>query len=140
MSEFRTRRRIEFSDTDAGGTVHFSRFFAFMETAEDEYLRSLGVTFTTPLEGRNMGWPKVAASCEYKHPLRYGDDLEIHLRVARVGTKSITYEFRFQVGEIEVARGRTTSVCCLEKPDGVYEGIPIPEFLAAKIEEAPRCV
>ena len=138
MSKNISRRRIEFSDTDLGGTVHFSRFFVYMETAEDEYLRSLGASFTTPFEGRNMGWPKVAASCDYKRPVRYGDDLEIHLQVARVGTTSVTYEFRFQVGEIEVARGQTTSVCCLEKPDGGYEGIPIPEFLAEKLEKAPR--
>jgi len=42
MHEYRTRRRIEFSDTDAGGLVHFARFFVFMEIAEHELLRALG--------------------------------------------------------------------------------------------------
>ena len=46
-SEFQTRRKIEFSDTDMAGIVHFSRFFIFMETAEHEFLRSLGTSVDT---------------------------------------------------------------------------------------------
>ena len=41
IHEIRTRRRVEFADTDMGGSVHFSRFFVFMETAEHEFLRAL---------------------------------------------------------------------------------------------------
>ena len=41
MHTFRTRRRVEFVDTDMGGIVHFSRFFVFMETAEHEFLEAL---------------------------------------------------------------------------------------------------
>ena len=71
LSEFRTRRRIEFADTDMGGLVHFSRFFVFMETAEHELLAALGATIHMTLEdGRTIGWPRVAASCEYLSPVR----------------------------------------------------------------------
>ena len=42
--EYRTRRRIEFVDTDMAGIVHFARFFVFMEAAEHEFLRSLGLS------------------------------------------------------------------------------------------------
>ena len=47
-------RRVDFSDTDAGGVVHFSRFFAFMEAAEDRYLRSLGASLKHGPNG--WGW------------------------------------------------------------------------------------
>ena len=43
-SSFTTRRRIEFADTDMGGIVHFSRYFIFMETAEHQFLESLGIS------------------------------------------------------------------------------------------------
>ena len=42
--EYHTRRRIEFVDTDMAGIVHFSRFYVFMEQAEHELLRSLGLS------------------------------------------------------------------------------------------------
>ena len=132
MSEYRASRRIEFSDTDASGTVHFSRFFAFLETAEDEFLGTLGASFEGH-DGRKMGWPKVSASCDYKNPVRYGDEIAIHLKVAGLSRRTVTYEFVIRRGEAEVATGRTVSVCCVVKPGGGYEAIPIPAKLAAKI-------
>jgi len=138
MGELHTSRRIEFSDTDLGGTVHFSRFFVFMETAEDEFLRSLGAGFDMRHGNREMGWPKVAASCDYVSPVRYGETLEIHLRVAKVSNRTVSYEFDFRRGDQEIAHGRTTSVCCARKPEGGYEAITIPEPLAGRIGGAPR--
>lgn len=38
-----TRRRVEFVETDAAGIVHFSSFFVYMEQAEHELLRHLGL-------------------------------------------------------------------------------------------------
>ncbi len=137
MHEHRTQRRMEFSDTDLAGLVHFSRFFVFMETAEDDFLRALGANFCTEHDGRRGGWPKVAASCDYHGPVRYGDVLEIRLRVTGKSTRTVSYEFTFHVDDREVAVGRTTSVCCAEKPEGGLESIPIPDPLARNIEEAP---
>jgi YbgC/YbaW family acyl-CoA thioester hydrolase len=138
MHEFRTRRKIEFSDTDLGGVVHFSRYFIYMETAEDEMLRTLGGSFWMEHQGRTLGWPKVEVSCTYARSARYGDDLEIRLKVLRKGTRSITYEFDFRRGDESLATGRTTSVCCASGPDGTFEAIPIPEEIASQLEEAPR--
>ena len=44
MSEvFRTTRRIEFCETDMAGIVHFANFYIFMEQAEHELFRTLGL-------------------------------------------------------------------------------------------------
>ena len=42
--EFQLSRRVEFSDTDMAGIMHFSNFFRFMEAAETAFLRSLGLS------------------------------------------------------------------------------------------------
>ena len=54
IHEYRTLRRIEFADTDMGGMVHFSRFFVFMETAEHEFLRTLGAEVHMTLEDEQI--------------------------------------------------------------------------------------
>jgi acyl-CoA thioester hydrolase len=137
MHEYRTRRRIEFSDTDVGGIAHFSRFFVFMEIAEHEFLRALGTSVHVDVDGRKIGWPRVSATCDYLSPARFEDMLDIHVKVLRKGTKSMTYSFEITRGETPVARGQMTSVCCvLNDPAGV-RAIPIPAFLAERIEEAP---
>lgn len=136
MMEFITRRRIEFSDTDLGGVVHFSRFFIFMETAEDELLRSLGWSFTSSGQGAEGGWPKVAASCEYLRSARYGDDLEIRMNLARASRSTLTWSFEFRRADELLAKGSTTSVCCVRRPEGGFRSAPIPEALARALGAA----
>ena len=135
-SEFRTTRRVEFADTDMGNLVHFSRFFVFMETAEHEFLASLGATVHFEHEGRAIGWPRLEASCRYISPARYGDELEIALRVARKGRRAMTYDVSFHIAGRLVAEGRIASICCiLDGPMGL-EPIPIPASLADQIAAA----
>ena len=136
--EYRTKRRIEFSDTDMAGIVHFARFFVFMESAEHEFLRSLGTSVATEWEGNKIGWPRLSASCEYLKPVKFEDELEIHLTVARKGTKSLTYQFVFMKGDVEVAHGQLTSACCICNPGEKMRAIPIPDFIANQIEVVER--
>ena len=92
MHEFRTWRKIEFVDTDMGGIVHFSRFLIFMETAEHEFLEAIGTRVDLELDGCKIGWPRVAVACRYKSPARFGETLDIHLRVIRKGTNSVYHD------------------------------------------------
>src|SRR5262245_30662606 len=96
--EFKAQRRVEFSDTDMAGIMHYSNFFRFMETAEHAFFRSLGFSIAPggALPGHpRVGWPRVHASCDYHRPLRFEDLVEIHLLVAEKKSKAITYQFRF---------------------------------------------
>ena len=145
MHELHTQRRIEFADTDMAGIVHFARFFVFMETAEHEFLRRLGTPVHFPFEGGEVGWPRVATSCEYKRPARLGDVLDIHLQVQRKGRRAMTYAITFSCQGRLVAEGQISSIFCVLpwKPAAETTGelrprpVPIPGFLADRIEEAP---
>ena len=132
-TEFLTKRKIEFSDTDMAGIVHFSRFFIFMESAEHEFLRSLGTSVATEWNGNQIGWPRLTASCEYLSPLRFEDEVDIHLCVTNIGTKSITYQFNFTLEGKDIARGQFTTVCCITNPGEQIQAIPIPEFITSQI-------
>src|SRR5215218_902682 len=143
ICEYRTRRRIEFVETDMGGIVHFSRFYVFMEQTEHAFLRSLGANPGSyrDSEGRSVGWPRVAASCEFLSPARFGDELDIHLRVLRKGTSSLTYGFDIRLaqrlGERAVARGQVTTVYCHMDAPGGMKPVPIPPEVAGLIEQVP---
>jgi YbgC/YbaW family acyl-CoA thioester hydrolase len=144
--EFKAQRRVEFSDTDMAGIMHYSNFFRFMETAEHAFFRSLGFSIApgeTPPNHPRVGWPRVHASCDYRRPLRFEDVVEIHLLVAEKKSKAITYEIRFQrwdgANAEEVARGRLTVVCVAhDEASGAMKAIHIPTEIAAKIEVAPK--
>ncbi len=139
-SEFTLTRRVEFAETDMAGIVHFSNFFKMMEATEHAFFRSLGFTIHGHEEGTTTGWPRVSASCEYRAPLRFEEEVEIHLRVAEVRTRSIRYEFTFRKAAdgTEVARGKVAAVCAsVEKATGKLVPVAIPEAIRAKITAAP---
>lgn len=133
MREHTSRRRVEWSDTDMAGIVHFARFFVFMETAEHRFREDLGFPLgSDSSNGAALGWPRVSATCEYRIPLRFGDEVEIVSRVAEMGTSSLTFAFTFRQGGRVVAEGRMTSVCCRLEPE--LRPVPIPEAMADAIE------
>ena len=43
-TEFSISRRVEFSETDLAGIMHFTNFYRWMEICEHEFLRSLGLS------------------------------------------------------------------------------------------------
>ncbi len=132
---FRTTRRIEFVDTDMARIVHFSNFFRWMESAEVEFLRSLGLSVHMPYEGLALGFPRVSASCDYLRPAYFEDLLTVTVRVAKVGRKSVTYAFEFFRDDELLARGQVTSVCCRVNADGSFESTEVPASLRAQLEQ-----
>jgi len=130
---FHTTRLVEFSDTDMAGIMHFSAYFRYMEAAEHELLRSIGLSVYTEIDGAAISFPRVAASCQFKAPVRCEDVLEIDIAVRRVGTKSVTYGFAFSHEGREVAGGEMTSVCCRVEHGRPPVSMPIPDTFAEKL-------
>ena len=80
--EFKIVQRVEFSDTDMAGIVHYANFFRYMDAAEHAFFRSLGFSIWTQGTEPPVGWPRVQAQCDFKHPLRFEDEVEVHLLVS----------------------------------------------------------
>ncbi len=140
--EFKVTRRVEFSDTDMVGIVHYSNFFRYMETAEHGFFRSLGFSVLLNQFELPLGLPRVHAECDYKLPLRFEDEVEIHLLVSEKKSRSLSYVVCFRrlnaTPVLEVARGKLTVVCVLRQPDGKMVATPIPKPIADLIEVAPK--
>ena len=139
--EFKAVRSVEFYETDMAGIVHYSNFFRYMETAEHGFFRSLGFSTATDKTDPPIGWPRVHAECDYLQPLRFEDEVEIHLLVSEMKSKALSYLFRFRklnaALPLEVARGKLTVVCVTHEADGKMKATPIPKAVADKIEVAP---
>jgi len=139
--EFKAVRRVEFSETDMAGIVHFSNFFRYMETAEHAFFRALGRSVVLKDFDPPLGLPRVHACCEYFKPLRFEDEVEVHFVVAEKGDKSLTYCFRFRKLNAdppeEVARGRVKVVCVAHHRDGTMKAAGLPKAVSDLIEVAP---
>jgi YbgC/YbaW family acyl-CoA thioester hydrolase len=139
--EFKIVRRVEFSDTDMAGIVHYSNFFRYMEIAEHAFFRSLGFSVVTQQVDPPVGWPRVHAECDYQQPLRFEDEVEVHMLVSEKRSKSLSYVFRFRKinvsPPVEVARGSLTVVCVTHQGSKMTAAT-IPKAIAEKIEVAAR--
>jgi YbgC/YbaW family acyl-CoA thioester hydrolase len=132
---FRTTRRVEFVDTDMAGIVHFSNFFRWMESAEVEFLRSRALSVKLEWEGLALGFPRVAATCDYLRPTTFGDLLDVEVTVQRVGKKSVTYAFEFSRDGEAIARGTVSAVCCRVIPGQGFESMEIPASLRTLLNQ-----
>jgi YbgC/YbaW family acyl-CoA thioester hydrolase len=134
MPTFTTTRRVEFGDTDMAGIVHFANFFRFMESAETEFLRSLGLSVSWREAGVKLGLPRVSASCDFQKPAYFEDVLTIAVTIEKVGRKSLSYRFDFsnQRGEA-LAVGRITAVLVRTTGVNQMESLEIPQDIRDKL-------
>lgn len=136
-------RRVEFCETDMAGIVHFSNFYRYMEQAEHEFYRALGLSLMIhEPDGAIVSWPRVSATCSFKSPAYYNDMLAIRVRVERKGVKSLTFKFDLHRGEPDgtstwIATGQMKTVCCRFRPGKPLESIEIAPPFSELIEEAP---
>lgn len=130
---FVTTRRVEFCDTDAAGIMHFVAFFRMMEQAEHDLLRSVGLSVVQHDAEGTLSWPRVAARCEFKAAARFEELLEIQVRLARLGQRSITYAHRFEREGVVLAEGEITAVCCRMVPGQPPQPVDIPAVFREKL-------
>jgi len=117
MPPYVAQRRVEFADTDMAGIVHFSSFYRWMEEAEHEFFRTLGLRIMEKNDdGTYIGWPRVNASCHFEAPAHHENILDIEIQVERIGFKSLTLYAEFKHNGKRLAYGRMKTACCLCRP------------------------
>ena len=139
---FTCTERVQFSDTDMAGIVHFSNFFRYMERVEHAFFRSLGFSIVDPahLGEERVGWPRVYASCDYFIPLHFEEEFECELLIEEVRHKVVRHIIRFWKADGGLAaEGRITAACVRRDADtGKMKAVEIPQRIRDKLEPAPH--
>ena len=127
---FRKTIKVCFGDIDNAGIVYYPRFMHYFHLAMEEFFRSeMGIDFADVLHKRNLSLPTVHLQADFRRRLRYGDQIEIEVKVINVGRTSITwgYEgYRAGDGEEIVVEGQNVTVCVKTK---TFEKREVPEWL-----------
>ena len=101
------RRRVAFSETDASGRVHFTEMLKWAEDAEHQTLEGIGVSVCSG----ESGWPRVKVECDYRHPLFFGEEVEVVLQLSELGRSSLRWSFRVLNQEgVLAAEGKMVTV------------------------------
>jgi YbgC/YbaW family acyl-CoA thioester hydrolase len=129
--QFRYARRVQFGETDMAGIVHFSWMFRYMEEAEHAAWRAAALSIAE--KKGELGWPRVAASFDFRSPLRFEDEFEVAVRLVEVGSRSLQYEHTITRGDVLIGTGRIKTVCTRTNADGSLRATEIPAEVIAKL-------
>lgn len=132
---FRSKQKIRFGDIDRAGIVYYPRFLHYFHVALEEFFEgALGVEYPTVINHHGIGLPTVHLETDFQGPLRYGDNIEVEVKVLTLGTSSIKFGYRvFRKGEDSPrVTGHNITVCVDMK---TFEKKGIPEFLRNSLEK-----
>ncbi|GAB7536083.1 acyl-CoA thioesterase [Burkholderia sp. 22PA0099] len=100
---------VAYRDQDPAGHVSATMYYVYMLNAYMAYAHEL---LDVPL---TEGIPQIMlkTSCEYVHPAKWGDRLEVSAEVVRLGTKSFDIAYRITIAghpDQVIATGGSTHV------------------------------
>lgn len=126
---FSVETRVAFSDTDAQGIVYYGRYNPYFDLARVEYLRSVGLL----RYGGDGEFVMRANDVEYFAPARFDDELEVCVKVSRVGRTSITFEFEaFKLPERTLTVSAHQTLVYVDL--GGRKALPVPDDYKAKLD------
>jgi acyl-CoA thioester hydrolase len=124
--------RVRYAETDQMGVVYYANYLVWFEIGRVELLRSLGLAYSQLETEHECILPVVEASCRYRSPARYDDEILIETTPAMLRGSVIKFAYRIlrKAPEGEqpklLAEGETVHVVC----DDRMNKKPLPEHYA----------
>ena len=142
MLTHRCSRLLQWSECDPAGIIFSPHYLRWMVEGVTEMFLSFGVDPHLLLEGNlRRGLPVLEQHLRYRKPAMLHDRIEHVIEVAKVGTKSLTFEHRMYRGEtclIEATDVRVWGVHPIANPEAL-RAVPIPvEILAHLVAKGDR--
>src|SRR5947208_11452531 len=124
--KFSASVRVGFSDTDAQGIVYYGRYLPYFDRARVEYHRNLGLLgLEVGKEGQEFVMRALAV--EYHAPAVFDDEIEVYVRMARIGRTSATYELAAYHARDDILLVTATQTLVLVDLDE-RQAVPIPDW------------
>jgi 4-hydroxybenzoyl-CoA thioesterase len=110
---YRAHLEVQFGDIDQARIVYYPRFIHYFHVAMEQFFRDVvGIDYPQVMNEHRLGHPTVHLEVDFRIPLRYGDFVEIEVRIERIGETSVLWGYTvFTRGSDEVhATGRVATV------------------------------
>jgi acyl-CoA thioester hydrolase len=127
--------RVRYAETDQMGIVYYANYLVWFEIGRVELLRSLGLAYSQMEIEHRLILPVVEASCRYRAPARYDDEILIETRPALLRGSVIKFAYRILRAAPEgeerklLAEGETVHVVC----DEHLNRMPLPDEYSAAL-------
>jgi len=83
---------VQYYETDQMAVVHHSNYIRFFEEARTSFMEQVGYPYAR-LEAEKIISPVVSIACEYRHPVRYGEVVEIRVRLVKMTQARCAFDY-----------------------------------------------
>ena len=107
------RLPVRYGSIDYARIVYYPQFLHFCHIAMEEMFAAVvGVSYPDAIQKEGVGYPTVKSEADFLKPVAYGEELEMSVSVARIGTSSVefVYEGRRSSDGKRAFRVRNTQV------------------------------
>ena len=127
------RKTVRLYYTDAAGILYYSNIYKMAHDVYEEMLSKIGLSVPYILEESGFLLPFVHSEADYMGTITVGMELDIHLKVERIGNTAYTLCYDFlDAKAVQVAFVKTVSVAVDKK---TLQKIPLPEKLRAGLQK-----
>jgi acyl-CoA thioester hydrolase len=137
-----TEVRVRYAETDQMGIVYYANYLVWFELGRVEVLRTVGLSYKVLETDHECILPVVSATCRYRAPARYDDEILIETRPAMLRGSVIKFAYQIyrkpnqekKERKLLLAEGETVHVVC----DDQLNRKPLPERYEAAIRALMR--
>ena len=124
--------RVRYSEIDAQAIVFNAHYLTYFDTAVTEYLRALPYDYFGQLERTGTDFHVVKSVVEYKAPIHFDEEIETHVRTAKIGRSSNTFALEIHPkGEDRLLT--SGEVIWVNADQSTEKSCPVPPELVALI-------
>ena len=118
-----SRVRVRYAETDQMGVAYYANYFVWFEVGRSQYCNDCGFSYRDMERETGLFLIVAEASCRYKNPARYEDELIIRTRVTESTRRTLRFSYEIERGDgAAVAIGETLHV--LINADGRPSSFP----------------
>ena len=88
-----SRIRVRYAETDQMGVAYHANYLVWCEIGRTDLIRTLGMTYAE-IEAKGIFLAVAEARVRYRQSARYDDMVRIETSIARVQSRSITFEYK----------------------------------------------
>ena len=129
--KFTEKLRVRWAEVDRQGIVFNGHYLTYFDIGITEYYRALGYPYPDALAQNGTDVYVRKAEVEYHASAQYDDQLDVCVRVERLGRSS--FDFRIEIHRLDemLVSGKVVYV---NADPLARKGVPLPEFLRTAIK------
>lgn len=106
-----SRVKVRYAETDQMGVAYYANYFVWFEVGRSQYCNDCGFSYRDMERETGLFLIVAEASCRYKNPARYEDELIVRTKVTESTRRTLRFSYEIEcVDGAAVATGETLHV------------------------------